>query len=164
MMGNNLNEANRWLEQARRDLEVARWDAQGSFWAATCFVCQQAAEKALKAFLYACGEREVHGHELLTLCAACERYDADFQSVQRASRVLSRYYIATRYPDSVAAGPPAEHFDEQDAQEALRYAQEVLALVEGKIQALMTPPPPPTTQSEGQEEDSPAAEEDLQHE
>lgn len=53
MSDQNLEEAQRWLQQARHDLDVARWNATGRFWSDTCFMAQQASEKALKAFCYA---------------------------------------------------------------------------------------------------------------
>ncbi len=46
-----MKEAIRWLNQGRNDLEAAKWNAEGKFFAQACFLSQQAAEKALKAYL-----------------------------------------------------------------------------------------------------------------
>jgi len=59
-----MTEAARWLEQARRDLDDAEFAASGSRWNLACFLAQQAAEKALKAYLYACGAEAVWGTPL----------------------------------------------------------------------------------------------------
>jgi HEPN domain-containing protein len=48
--------ARRWWRQARRDLESATINADHARHEVACFLSQQAAEKALKAFLYAQGE------------------------------------------------------------------------------------------------------------
>ncbi|HNR47050.1 MAG TPA: HEPN domain-containing protein, partial [Anaerolineaceae bacterium] len=43
-----------------------------------CFLAQQATEKALKAYLYAQGERPVIGHATHQLVQRCAEYDPDF--------------------------------------------------------------------------------------
>ncbi len=55
-------EARRWLDQAKSDLNGAEWSLKGGFADIACFLSQQAAEKALQAFLYTQGAREVRGH------------------------------------------------------------------------------------------------------
>jgi len=52
-------EAERWLRQAENDFAFAELGAREGFFAQACFVCQQAAEKALKALHYLRGERLV---------------------------------------------------------------------------------------------------------
>ena len=54
-------EGRRWLLQAEQDLDDARYNLEGSRYHLTCFLAQQSAEKALKAFLYARGEESVWG-------------------------------------------------------------------------------------------------------
>jgi HEPN domain-containing protein len=45
------DEGQRWLAQAREDLKWARHLAEEGGWHIACFLAQQVAEKALKAFL-----------------------------------------------------------------------------------------------------------------
>jgi len=52
----NLGEARRWLGQALHDRDAARLNRDHGFHEHACFVAQQSAEKALKAFLYARGQ------------------------------------------------------------------------------------------------------------
>ena len=40
-------------------------------------------------------------------------------------RVLNRYYIPTRYPDAYPSGVPAEMYNDSDASQALKLAEEV---------------------------------------
>lgn len=50
-MNRNLQEAQRWLSPAQYDGEAAALNAREEFAALSRFLAQQAAEKALKAFL-----------------------------------------------------------------------------------------------------------------
>ncbi|MCD6312337.1 MAG: HEPN domain-containing protein [Thaumarchaeota archaeon] len=44
-----------WIKQARRDLEAAEHQLAGEFYEWACFLAQQAAEKAVKAFFQKLG-------------------------------------------------------------------------------------------------------------
>ena len=68
-----MSEAERWLAQARRDLDDARYAAAGERWNLACFLAQQAAEKALKAYLYACGAARALGLASSVIDAAGKR-------------------------------------------------------------------------------------------
>lgn len=133
MTNQNLIEADRWLQQARHDLEVARWNAKGKFWSDTCFMSQQASEKALKAFCYAQGERDIVGHALLALVRRCARYDASFRQLEAACKKLDKYYIISRYPNGLPGLIPAEYFDEDEATKAIDQANSILAQVDQKL-------------------------------
>jgi HEPN domain-containing protein len=137
MTDNNRDLAGRWLRQAESDLEAAQWSAQGRFWANACFFSQQSGEKALKAYLYAHGEREVIGHSLLTLSRRCSRFDLIFQTIEGDCRRLDKYYITSRYPNGLPDSAPADYFDESEAQEAIAYAQKVVASVRQQLQSLL---------------------------
>lgn len=60
-------EGKRWLRQAERDLDDARYAFKGKRYNLTCFLAQQAAEKALKGYLYAQGAELVMGHSVREL-------------------------------------------------------------------------------------------------
>jgi len=47
----NLTEAERWLKQSLHDRDAARLNRDHAFHEHACFLAQQSAEKALKAFL-----------------------------------------------------------------------------------------------------------------
>jgi HEPN domain-containing protein len=68
-------EARRWFQQAQADMAVVRTLRSAGHHAAACFHSQQAAEKALKAVLFAHGARIVLGHSVQELIRQCETHD-----------------------------------------------------------------------------------------
>lgn len=64
-MKESEKEAVRWMRQGEDDLKFAHWVlSERVFFDKGCFISQQAGEKALKACLYALGQRRVIGHSL----------------------------------------------------------------------------------------------------
>ena len=55
-----------WLAQAKRDLENARYEMTGQFYEWACFLCQQSAEKAVRAVYQKMGA-EAFGHSVAGL-------------------------------------------------------------------------------------------------
>jgi HEPN domain-containing protein len=51
MKRNKKNEAQRWFLQAQRDLDDAKFNLSGERFNVACFLAQQSAEKAIKAYL-----------------------------------------------------------------------------------------------------------------
>ena len=93
-------EAERWLTHAKDeflDADVLR--ERGRFYLAL-FHFQQAAEKALKAFLYlkVRSAQVFYTHSIADLLEMAVEADADFKTVINAKR-LDSYYIPTRYPN-----------------------------------------------------------------
>jgi HEPN domain-containing protein len=127
-----MNEADRWLEQARRDLDDACYAAAGSRWNLTCFLAQQAAEKALKAYLYSRGAEAVWGHSVAELCQDAAEHDTDFEAARAEAAALDQYYIPTRYPDGLPGGIPADAYTKDDAERALARSRAVIDLVTRK--------------------------------
>lgn len=128
-------EAARWLAQAEYDLRAAQSNAERQLYSYACFIAQQAAEKALKAFLYAQGEREVLGHAVGELCKRAAKFKRDFTALSRKAQKLDRFYIPTRYPNGLPGGIPAESYDEEDAGLALKLAQEIFEFVKQQLNA-----------------------------
>jgi len=125
-------EGKRWFLQAEQDLKDAEYSFDGRRFHLACFLSQQSAEKALKAFLYAKGEERVFSHSVAELCKEAIIYDERFKEVKKAS-VLDKYYIPTRYPDGLPGGVPYEMFNEDDAMKAIGLASELLDMVKKKI-------------------------------
>jgi HEPN domain-containing protein len=128
-MNLNLEEAHRWLAQARHDAEAAALNAREGYAALACFLAQQAAEKALKAYLYAQGERAVIGHATYLLLKQCQYYDTCFEALQDVCRRLDQYYIPTRYPNGLPGGIPHEVYTSDQADQALEGTRRVLDTV-----------------------------------
>lgn len=119
----------RWLGQAENDLRFAELAAREEFFAQACFNSQQAAEKALKAFLYSRGAEQVMGHSVADLAAECARLEPELAKLKARAAPLDQFYVSTRYPNSLPGGVPAEAFTAPDAERALGMAREVLAAV-----------------------------------
>jgi HEPN domain-containing protein len=127
-MNANRQEADRWLTQAQHDLRAAVLNRRESFPEIACFLAQQAAEKALRAFLYAQGEQVVTDHAVHLLVRACAGYNPAFSTLEEACRSLDQYYLPTRYPDSLPGGIPHEVYTDAQAREATRLAQQLVDL------------------------------------
>ncbi|BCX03524.1 MAG: DNA-binding protein [Candidatus Roseilinea sp.] len=129
-MTDPLREAGRWWRQAVADfafLPVAR-DA-GKF-DTCCFLAQQTAEKALKAYLFAQGEELVFTHSIFRLCDLAARYDAAFTDLREdVKRLDFYYYVEARYPNAIEDVIPAEFYSDRDAEEAIRMANAVCEFV-----------------------------------
>jgi HEPN domain-containing protein len=128
-MNNNETEARRWLEQSKHDARAAEINIREWYFEIACFLSQQAAEKALKAFLYLKGERPVVGHSAYLLCKRCEAYGQEFGDILDVCKELDRYYIPTRYPNGLPGGIPHDVFTSQDAQAALAQLQQAMELI-----------------------------------
>src|SRR3990170_1352482 len=125
-MRDPLRDATVWLTQAQRDLEAAELLA-GRFPALACFHAQQSAGKALKAILYAAGERPVLGHALAELGGSVVRHDPAYAELHGEVAKLDRYYVATRYPNGLPEGAePDTAFDEGHARSAISTASSAL--------------------------------------
>jgi HEPN domain-containing protein len=128
-MDANQKEANRWLRQAQHDLRAAGVNRREGFPEIACFLAQQAAEKGLKAYLYAQGERVVVGHATHLLVRRCAEYESAFEPLLDACRTLDQYYIPTRYPNGLPDGIPHEVYTDAQAKNAVSLAGQVLEQV-----------------------------------
>lgn len=128
-----LREAARWLRQAEVDLGAARRLAD-DFSALACFHSQQAAEKALKAMLYAAGERPVLGHALADLGSRVTAHDPGYGALRSEVAKLDRFYVPTRYPNGLPVGGDAsEAFDAEDARSAIEQAERTIRHARGYL-------------------------------
>lgn len=118
-----------WLKQAANDLEWARDSFRNGHWAQVCFVCQQIAEKALKAIALSRGAFEIRSHSLAKIAEALG-IDGD---IDRMGRRLDAYYISSRYPDAFSEGAPYEYFDRDQAEEALGFAEHFISRATGEM-------------------------------
>jgi HEPN domain-containing protein len=125
-------EYRRWLKQAEIDLDDARYSAQGGRYNLACFLSQQAAEKALKAYLYLRGNQLVWGHSVAELADDASGADAGFAALKENGSFLDRFYIPTRYPNGLPGGIPSESFNERDAEEAMQAAKDIIDAVADK--------------------------------
>lgn len=123
----------RWLEQAQADRYGAQLLFDGGSYHLTCFIAQQVAEKAVKAFLYAQGEELVVGHSVEALCRWAAEFEVDWEMLRLKVAPLDAYYIPTRYPNGLPDSIPARIYTQPVAQETLRLADLVLSLAQQKL-------------------------------
>ena len=82
-------EGSRWLKQSERDFDDAQYAFAGERYSLVCFLAQQAAEKAIKAFLYLSGEERVLGHSVADLLNRASSLNSVFDVVWRAGLLIS---------------------------------------------------------------------------
>lgn len=128
-----VDEAHRWLDQAESDLRAAEWSLEGGFAHTASFLSQQAAEKALKAFLYARGAREVLGHSTYELVERCAAVDDSFGGLGGDCAELDRHYLASRYPNALPGGIPYLVYTREKAQEVIACARRVIEKVKASL-------------------------------
>ena len=127
------SEATRWLRQAEQDLMDASYIKDGERFNISCFLCQQASEKAIKAFLYLKGAEDVWGHSLIDLCEDAKIFDMFFDTIKSEARQLDKYYELTRYPEFLPGGICSEAFDVNDADRAYELSGFVVGFVKERI-------------------------------
>ncbi len=124
-----MQEALRWLDQAKSDLEAAKWNSEGNFYAHACFLSQQAAEKALKAYLYSIGKRKIITHSTFTLARECAQENDAFNSILSICAELDKHYIPSRYPNGLPNSTPSEVYLKEDAQTCINKSQKILDFI-----------------------------------
>ena len=132
-MPDHVAEGARWLRQAVQDLADAEFTREGDRFNLSCFLGQQAAEKAIKAFLYHRGAEDVWGHSLADLCEDAKIFEMFFDTIKSDARQLDKYYAITRCPEFLPNGIPSEAFDRVDADRAIELSQIVVEFVRERL-------------------------------
>jgi HEPN domain-containing protein len=127
-----MAEGRRWLLQGEQDLNDGEFNLSGKRYNVTCFLAQQSAEKALRAYLFSKGAEEVWGHSVAELCKDAQTFDPAFSQLDPKASPLDKYYIPTRYPNALPGGIPSKAFDENDAKNAIRLTKEVIDFVKSR--------------------------------
>ena len=124
-----MREVQAWLRKADDDLRSAQVDlaAAPPLVEDALFHCQQAAEKAMKAFLTAHDTTFRKTHDLDELAAACGVVDGSLNDALDPARDLTVFAWAFRYPGSDEPPPEAE------ARESLTLAQTIVAVIRERL-------------------------------
>ena len=103
---------------------------EAGFFGWACFMCEQAAQFAMKGLLHAAGRGE-KTHDLVRLWSFLQTAGIDLSpELEDILKRLSRHYVMPRYPDVVPEAEPAAFYARSDADQALEDAQSVLAAVD----------------------------------
>lgn len=124
-------EAKAWMVKAWRDLETARRAATGTppFYDVAVYHCQQAAEKAVKAFLVHHGKVYEKTHDIEVLIDLASEVDSGFDTLADAADALTPYATRFRYPNATFAVEPQP----PEYNEAEQHAQAVYDFVLGRL-------------------------------
>ena len=129
-------EAREWLEKVAADLRGARIDlaATPPLLEDALFHCQQAVEKALKAFLTWHDRPFRKTHSLEELGRDCCRVDPSLEPLVDEAVPLTEYAWVFRYPGA----PPTPAVEEGD--DALDLAERIIDAVTGRMPRESIPP------------------------
>lgn len=127
------DEAELWMKQAEYDLQTASILQDAGRFDSACFMAEQSAQKALKAFLLSQSRKAVLKHSIAALCKIAAEYDGTFNKLLPKVKDLSRFYVETRYPDVLGVAP-MDFFDFSDAERALSMAEEVIQTVKRHLE------------------------------
>ena len=124
-----------WFTQAKDEfLDSDNLRKRERFYLAL-FHFQQAAVKAVKAFLYLKVKSiEVfYRHSINDLLNVAIEIDIEFKEIESVKK-LDQYYIPTRYPNGLPGGIPSRYFDDsKEAKDAMLLAKKLIDLVEKKL-------------------------------
>ncbi|MGC1123342.1 MAG: HEPN domain-containing protein [Candidatus Methanofastidiosia archaeon] len=125
----STDQSERWLEQAEADFDAAQDSLKSNHFEWSCFQAQQAAEKALKAFLFSQGLRAIITHSITELLLEAQKYASVDIAVGQA-KTLDSYYIPTRYPNGLPGrNIPARYYLKEDADLCISCAELILKSV-----------------------------------
>ena len=114
-----------WFNHAKRDLENAKYELDGGFYEFSCFLSQQAAEKALKSLYQKIGA-DVFGHSVTGLIQRFPLRENVDEKFLNEAKELDKAYIPTRYPDSMPEGSPFMMYSADEARRSILYAGHIL--------------------------------------
>lgn len=123
-------EYERWIKEAENTFKSAIVDKEQGFYNWCCFKCQQAAEFALKGFLYGLGLTPF-GHSLTKLLNDFKTQKININEISTNCKKLDLHYIPSRYANAHSSGSPFEYHDENIAEEALKNAEKIINFVKG---------------------------------
>ncbi|HEV8130803.1 MAG TPA: HEPN domain-containing protein [Acidobacteriota bacterium] len=131
MPSRKKDEAARWFQQALYDLKAVQWNVDGGFYDTACFLAQQAAERALKSFLYYTGARRAAllTHSLVAMVRDGKKSLAAMRELLPEARELDLHYIPSRYPNGLPSGYPHQFYEKPVADRAYVAAKRIVSLV-----------------------------------
>lgn len=127
--GKDSHRYNDWLDRSEEDLLAAKILSENEdCYNSSAFHCQQAIEKALKAFILLKSNILVDGHNLMWLCRQATKYDRGFHQWFDESADLNQCYIETRYPADIL-----NEINEKKIKNFYRMASEMFAYTSKEI-------------------------------
>ena len=118
------NNAADWFQRADSDLLNIENNLKSPTvpWDTVAFHAHQAIEKYLKGLLVANGATPRRTHDLVELVAECSQYARELLPFEQDCRLITRLYVACRYPEANAPG-------ELDARKSFNVAAQIKQIV-----------------------------------
>jgi HEPN domain-containing protein len=123
------DEIQQWLAKAQRDLNAARilLEHDEPYLDITVYHCQQAVEKALKAYLTYKSVFFQKTHNLVVLLVLCVPFDEGFSEWRTVAITLTPYAVDYRYPGDVLQPEQTEaEFAVESAAAFINFVRSVL--------------------------------------
>lgn len=117
-----------WLNFAAEDLKMAELAMQEHVYNQVCFHSQQAVEKALKGYIESKKKHIPRTHKLIDILAVIKE-NIFTEDLKEQVILLDRFYIPTRYPDTLPGSLPNGLPIANDAKESLDTATSVLKVI-----------------------------------
>jgi HEPN domain-containing protein len=131
---NDIELIKEWVRHSYNDIISARhlfYDFNPKQSEISCYLSQQCAEKALKAYLLFRETEPPRIHDLRVLGQMCTHYDKTFENIASLCAFLTPFCISGRYPDEFAP-------DEEIAKLAIDNAQQIYDFCVSKIPGIET--------------------------
>jgi len=93
-----------WLHRGEEELESAEYLSikhHPTPDETICYLCQQSAEKYIKAFIYSNDIEPDKTHDLKDLLEVCIQFNADFSKLTSNAYMLTGYAVLPRYPNEL---------------------------------------------------------------
>jgi len=122
----------KWVRRAKMDFDSAAKLVETRFEPpieVVCYLCQQAAEKILKAYTIAKTNTRAASHKLEDLLDECAHHSAEFNELKSGCLNLSPYATLARYPSIIEP-------TEQHMKQALKDAAKILELARAELKKL----------------------------
>lgn len=120
-------EIQNWWKQALEDFDSAKVNFNAKKYYLTSFLCQQAVEKALKAFLIKKELKLIKTHDLVFLAKIlCAPID-----IIKLCKVLAPVYIETRYPGLDGTG--FKVFSKRESEDDIKSAERIIKWIKGNL-------------------------------
>ena len=128
-------EIRQWLIKSQRDIGSARrlMEGQEPYLDTAVYHCQQAAEKALKAFLTARDMAFEKTHNLVALLALCTPLAPGFEQWEEVAEMLTPYATEFRYPGAILEPEKSE------AEQALAAAEAFVEFIGQLLRDVVEP-------------------------
>ena len=119
----------KWLKYTSDDLSWTEANLKEGVWYGACFTAQQAAEKALKAYLINKGKNIKKIHDLNALLEECISFNRSFENLRKECIILTGYYAPSRYPDIFEF----VDFTEDKARQSYLFAKTIVEFVKNNL-------------------------------